>query len=512
MNELYELIERQVAGEATREEQMRLCELLQDKATRTMYVRHVTLMATVRGICKATDHESDEVTSMKGPDPVRRTIRWYPQLLALAASLVVVAGGVWWLSQRPDASLELRVAEVQGSWFRSQAVVTESPSHPITQSKATSPTPLSPGNILRPGDGVEVGANGYVKLAYPDTTQVELRKNTRMRVTIGAGMDKNAKRLALDSGMLVCSAAPQKKPIEIKTVHAMARVVGTRFSLGVTAVESTLAVQEGKVELCQGGKTLLVGVEETAVASGEGMKRLSPEAVWTRELLARADAGAWNALDFAKCVTHEKDAVWLVENPGEAGNRLWRTNPKLSNHVLFESARWKRGVVVGEVMLLPEENLPAPLAPPPSATSIPLAAPVWDWVLSDQRLGPKLLLYWDAPTEQSTSPSTSETRFYHRVSVPIAEPGVWCRFAMYFDTEAEEGAVALYRFWPAEGEQATADGNWIWRKLPITARNTAVGFGLMAHQVPVLWRELKLVPLGTDMPPPADRTRLTKGY
>jgi hypothetical protein len=335
-----------------------------------------------------------------------------------------------------------------------------------------------------------------------------------MRVEAASGQEKNAKRLALDAGTLICSAAPQRNPIEIQTPHAVARVVGTRLRLEVAAAKSTLVVQEGKVELCQGGKTLLVGVEETAAASGEGLKRLSPEDVWTRELLARAEAGAWDALDFAKCVTHEKDSVWLVENPGEAGNRLWRTNPKLSNHVLFESARWKRGVVVGQVMLLPEGNLPAALAPPPSATPIPLAAPVWNWVLSDRLDGPRLLLYWDAPAAPSTSPSTSETRFYYRVSVSIAKPGVWHRFALYFDTEAEDGAVAVCRFWPAEGEPATADVNWTLFKLPITGRNTAVGFGLMAHRVPVLWRELKFVPLGPDMPPPpsADRTNPTKGY
>jgi alpha-tubulin suppressor-like RCC1 family protein/ferric-dicitrate binding protein FerR (iron transport regulator) len=303
MNELYELIERQVAGEATREEQMRLCELLQDKATRTMYVRHVTLMATVRGICKATDHESDEVTSMKGPAPVRRTIRWYPRLLALAASLTVVAGGVWWVSQPQAGSLELRVVEVRGtvSGFRVQGSggpasgVIESPSHQVAKTgegmNAQQPTPnaqhpsgdagatldtrhatLRVGDVLRPGDGVEVGANGYAKLVYPDRTQVELQQNTRLRVTLGEGENKDAKRLALDGGKFVCSAVPQKKWFDVKTPHAVVRVVGTRFSLGVTEAESRLMVQEGKVALIQGEKSLLVSAGESATATEQGME------------------------------------------------------------------------------------------------------------------------------------------------------------------------------------------------------------------------------------------------
>jgi hypothetical protein len=100
-----------------------------------------------------------------------------------------------------------------------------------------------------------------------EETKIELRDAT----VAAFGSEKGAKRVRLDGGTLVCSAAPQKKPFEIKTRHATARVVGTRFSLGVTEAESRLGVQEGKVELLQGEKILLVSAGEAATASDDEM-------------------------------------------------------------------------------------------------------------------------------------------------------------------------------------------------------------------------------------------------
>jgi alpha-tubulin suppressor-like RCC1 family protein len=223
--------------------------------------------------------------------PTHQWVRW----LALAAALTICAG-VWWFSSRPDASLELRVAEVKGkvSGFRFQGSegmgvgVTELPSHqvakagkgmnaqrPSGEAGATLDTrhaTLKVGDILRPGDEVEVGANGYAKLVYPDRTQVELQQNTRLRVTLGEGENTDAKRLALDDGRMVCSVAPQAKAFEIQTPQAVSRVVGTRFSLDVTETEFRLGVQEGKVALIQGEKSLLVSDGESAVATAMSME------------------------------------------------------------------------------------------------------------------------------------------------------------------------------------------------------------------------------------------------
>ncbi|MEI6150581.1 MAG: FecR family protein, partial [bacterium] len=344
-------------GELGPEETEGLIRLLQEnKSARRDLVKHYLLDVGIARELNAGDAENKRARSLGLPGPRLSGRRWVIPLAA-AASLTIAVGGAWWFNRTLAGSLVLRVAEMKGSGFRVQGSGGAGPGVQGPESGVLSPIGLRVDDVIRPGDGVEVGADGVVKLAYRDGTQVELQRNTRLRVGAATGADKEAKRLALDAGTLIGSAAPQRHPLEIQTPHAVARVVGTRLRLEVAAAKSTLTVTEGKVELCRGEKTLLVSIMETAVASAEGLKRLSPEDVWTRELLARAEAGAWDALDFAKCVTHEKDAAWLVENPGKAGNRLWRTNPKLSNHVLFESARWKRGVVVGQVMLLPEGNL-----------------------------------------------------------------------------------------------------------------------------------------------------------
>jgi alpha-tubulin suppressor-like RCC1 family protein len=189
--------------------------------------------------------------------------------LAAAASLTIAVGGAWWFNRPQAGSLELRVVEVRGkcSVFSVQSSGEEGP-----ESGVLSPTVLRVGDVIRPGDGVEVGADGYAKLVYPDRTRVELQQNTRLRVTLEAGKAKNAKRLALDAGTLVCSAAAQRKVFAIQTPHVVARVVGTQFSLGVREAESRLEVQEGKVALIQGDKILEVTAGKAAIATATGME------------------------------------------------------------------------------------------------------------------------------------------------------------------------------------------------------------------------------------------------
>ena len=242
----------------------------------------------LRELPHAGTHDELLVSAVMGRLPVRRRRLYFPvanswRFFAAAASLAIIAG-VWWLNRTQAGSLELRVAEVRGkvAGFRVQgagvrgqvAGVTESPSHPATESEATSHKPLKLGDILRPSDGVEVGADGYAKLAYPDGTQIDLHGSTRLRVTLGAGADKHAKRLALDGGRLVCSAVPQRKTFEIKTPHVVARVVGTRFSLEVGGAQTGLAVTEGKVLLERDGQSIIVGPNQTAEASADGLKMM----------------------------------------------------------------------------------------------------------------------------------------------------------------------------------------------------------------------------------------------
>ncbi len=290
-------------GDAGPDTVARLCDLLKNSPElQSRFREEIRMHTLMREIGMEAIAGQGKAWMANRTDSNRR--RWFAHtgLLALAASLAVVAGGVWWLSQRPDASQELRVAEVrgsgvrsQGSGVRSQAVATESPRHPVTESKATSHKPLRVGDVLRPGDGVEVGADGYAKLAYPDGTQIDLHGSTRLRVTLGEGENKDAKRLALDGGRMVCEAAAQRKALEIQTRQAVSRVVGTRFSLGVTEAVSRLAVMEGKVELIQGEKSLLVGTGKAAIATATGMEMVRDVVyVWGQNQYGQLGNGTTN--------------------------------------------------------------------------------------------------------------------------------------------------------------------------------------------------------------------------
>ncbi|MEO5368133.1 MAG: FecR domain-containing protein, partial [Magnetococcus sp. WYHC-3] len=131
------------------------------------------------------------------------------------------------------------------------------------------PCELRVGDMLRQGDRVVVGKDGKVGLKYDgEATTIEL-----MAVTEAAfGREKGAKRVTLAAGKLVCSVAPQAKAFEMRTPHAVARVVGTRFSLDVADKQSRLAVQAGRVAFAQGENSVTVSAGQAAVATATGVK------------------------------------------------------------------------------------------------------------------------------------------------------------------------------------------------------------------------------------------------
>jgi alpha-tubulin suppressor-like RCC1 family protein/ferric-dicitrate binding protein FerR (iron transport regulator) len=238
--------------------------LREDQSARREFVLHCLLNAGIARELNAGDAENKRPRSM-GLGPRLSGRRWVLPLAA-AAGLTIAAGGAWWFSQRP-ADLELRVVAAGGRVAGLRVQGLEG-----SESGVRGPAGLRVGETLRPGDGIEVGGDGYATLAYPDGTQLELQRNSRLRVTLGTGKNRNAKRLALDEGKMVCDAAAQAKALEISTPHAVARVVGTRFGLDVTEPQSWLGMQEGKVEWVQGGKNLTVTAGKAAVATAGGME------------------------------------------------------------------------------------------------------------------------------------------------------------------------------------------------------------------------------------------------
>ena len=143
-------------------------------------------------------------------------------------------------------------------------------------------------------------------------------------MTLGDGENKDAKRLALDGGKFICSAAPQKRSFEIKTPHAVARVVGTRFSLDVTAPRTLLAVMEGKVQLIRGDKMLEVEAGESATATDKGMEMM-PKETRTTAPMRSGRVWAWGQNQYGQLGNGTtKDSPNPVPVPGLDGYEVCR--------------------------------------------------------------------------------------------------------------------------------------------------------------------------------------------
>jgi alpha-tubulin suppressor-like RCC1 family protein len=112
---------------------------------------------------------------------------------------------------------------------------------------------------------------------------------------------------------MVCSAAAQRKVFEIKTRHAVARVVGTRLRLEVAEAKSTLTVTEGKVALIQGDKALEVAAGKAAVATLAGMEMARDVVyVWGQNRFGQLGIGTTNPLVTTPALVPGLDGVMAV--------------------------------------------------------------------------------------------------------------------------------------------------------------------------------------------------------
>ncbi|MEO5367848.1 MAG: FecR domain-containing protein [Magnetococcus sp. WYHC-3] len=460
------------------------------------------------------------VTIQQRPVEIRPA-RWWFVPLAAAASVAIVVGGVW-LSLRTAGAAEplgLRVAEVSGEWsvVSGQWLVgggkniRHAPStiHPPSETRAVV------GMEIRQGERVVV-KEGKVRLKYDgEETTIELRDATEAAF----GSDKSGKRVMLDGGTLVCAAAPQQKSFEIKTRHATLRVVGTQFSLTAEAVKTTLAVMEGKVDLVQGEKILQVSAGQEGTASDEGMKiepakadaagleKSSRADAWIRELLARAESGSWEALDFGTGLLAKND--WRVDaRGGAAERRVWNTQvfSKEASLFVFDKKHWKRGVLVGRMMLLPDGKQPDT---PPSPTASKSAAWSTGRVPVSHSLADGGYLHLSQGAVNIHRTPESFGRHYYEGLLSERHPrGVWHRFALYFDTEVRSNPLFMCASWPDDRADPPPGSAWNVVRHPIVLGvdddMMELRVGIAAKGVLLVAQGLKFVPLGSELPPAPD--------
>lgn len=250
MKDIYDLIEGHAVGKLTAGEQAELERLLQDRNARKIFVKHMTLLSVVRGVSKVSANAEGG-----------RTFRRVGLPLAAAAALMIAAGIGWWRfgGERAASGLVVaRVEQVSGVGFQ------------VSGEKRTQ---LRMEDQIREGTAIEIGENGFVKLAYAgEATTVELSGNAatvtslKGRFVIGkavleplsrTGSRHMAKLLRLDAGRLTARVVPQpvNAPMTIISPHAEVVVKGTVLSVAVKEDRTRVAVDQGEVDMkIAGGK------------------------------------------------------------------------------------------------------------------------------------------------------------------------------------------------------------------------------------------------------------------
>ncbi|MBA3701048.1 MAG: FecR domain-containing protein [Planctomycetes bacterium] len=164
------------------------------------------------------------------PRPTRhRVLAWWP-VAAAAALLVIVAG--WWITRGPDAVATVLMAEGGGP---------------------------PAGSALAPGSSLSLPAGARVRLRLANGSEVTISQQADLRLP-------DAQHLMLERGHadLEITPRPSGAPsFRVSTPHGTTRVLGTSFSLSVTAEETLVQVAHGRVQVERDDGT------STAAAAGQ---------------------------------------------------------------------------------------------------------------------------------------------------------------------------------------------------------------------------------------------------
>lgn len=446
--------------------------------------------------------------SVHVPTRDRRIRRWV--YLALAASLAIVVGG-WWLvydqqppqTTRPPASpgsvdmeLELRVAELMGEVSIQHATrnVQDSTSNCQQPNGERNGSRAVVGQELRLGDRVVVPEGGKAVLKYEgEETTLALHSGV---ATLGAAA--GAKRVKLESGLVICAVAPQKNPFLLETPHGVATVVGTRFALDAGMRETTLSVREGTVVLSRDTKRLQVKAGGMAVADESNLRTLSSEDAWFKELVMRAEGAPWDAVDFGKGVFAQGD--WRMDGRGSPAERLlWNVNPdsRRATGVAFDVARWERGVLMGAI-LFSGDGMGDPVLSGEEPKPNPRMSVFGMSVSGETANNPIRVMLYRGPRDRVNG---GAIRVMEGKSI---SSGVWHKLIVYFDMAAEGGPAYRAAFWPEEGGGVPAASEWKRGQIDDLPRGAPVGFGLVvAPKYRVVLKGLKFVPSEVDLPQPS---------
>jgi hypothetical protein len=255
------LLSEYLDGDADRQSAARLYAMLKaDPVLRKRFCEEIRLHTLLR-----------EIALQKAPGNVRTFTMWQQlrkplAVLISAAAALAIAAGVWWFANegtKRAAAEVARVVDVQGMVAR----VPDS-GFRIQREGNHEKRGMLIGDVVRAGDRIETGTNGWVKLAFVgEQTFVEEFASSEL-VCVPSVDD--GKKLDLQRGKLTASVAKQKpgKPFVVTTPHACVTVIGTIFEVQVGEKETRVDVKQGIVRLTQlaDGAAIEVPAGDGAVA------------------------------------------------------------------------------------------------------------------------------------------------------------------------------------------------------------------------------------------------------
>jgi ferric-dicitrate binding protein FerR (iron transport regulator) len=229
------------------------------------------------------------------------------RVVALAASLAIIAGGYWFLNSKRVSPTSV-VAMVQSADGRVE----------IARSGKT--VPATAGAQILEQDMVVASSDGRAEIKYgTEETTVKLLAGTMAQFSL----QNNAKQVRLDAGTLVCNVAkqPTGKAMRFVTPQASAVVVGTQLRLAVTNAATRLDVTEGRVQLVRIDQaSVMVDAGEFAVASeGVELKAEPLKAVTNQQLRVTSSTNhfALRPDGYSSDSNFFPIGVWL-QNPSDA--------------------------------------------------------------------------------------------------------------------------------------------------------------------------------------------------
>lgn len=113
---------------------------------------------------------------------------------------------------------------------------------------------------------VKTDENASVSLLFQkDKTKIKLGESTYFEIR-----DFSTKELSQMTGVAVYQVSPQDTELKINTPHGLATVLGTIFRLEISASETILIVEEGKVQFKEEQSTQLVKAGEKLISGKDG--------------------------------------------------------------------------------------------------------------------------------------------------------------------------------------------------------------------------------------------------